>query len=58
VIILKIWLSDILACPIDKHFPLKLYIFSYETTENEFNEFLDVYENRKKFGNNQERGTH
>jgi len=43
---MKPWLFDILACPIDKHFPLKLYIFSYETTENEFNEFLDVYENR------------
>jgi len=43
---MKPWLFDILACPIDKHFPLKLYIFSYETTEDEFNEFLDVYENR------------
>lgn len=43
---MKPWLFDILACPIDKHFPLKLYIFSYETTENEFNAFLDVYENR------------
>ena len=43
---MKPWLFDILACPIDKHFPLKLYIFSYETTENEFNQLLDVYENR------------
>jgi len=43
---MKPWLFDILACPIDKHFPLKLYIFSYETTDDEFNEFLDVYENR------------
>ena len=43
---MKPWLFDILACPIDKHFPLKLYIFSYETTENEFNQFLDVYKNR------------
>jgi len=44
---MKPWLFDILACPIDKHFPLKLYIFSYETTEDEFLEFLDVFENRK-----------
>ncbi|MBY9002748.1 MAG: hypothetical protein KGD73_02135 [Candidatus Lokiarchaeota archaeon] len=43
---MKPWLFDILACPIDKHFPLKLYIFSFETTENEFIQFLDVYENR------------
>jgi uncharacterized protein YbaR (Trm112 family) len=43
---MKPWLFDILACPIDKHFPLKLYIFCYETTENEFNEFLDIFENR------------
>ena len=43
---MKPWLFDILACPIDKHFPLKLYIFSYGTSENEFNEFLDVFENR------------
>ncbi|MHA1669668.1 MAG: Trm112 family protein [Promethearchaeota archaeon] len=43
---MKIWLSDILACPIDKHFPLKLYIFSYETPEKEFNEFLGVFESR------------
>lgn len=46
VITVKPWLFDILACPIDKHYPLKLFIFSYETTEDEFNEFLDVFENR------------
>jgi len=43
---MKPWLFDILACPIDKYFPLDLYIFSYETKEEEFKEILDVYEKR------------
>ncbi|MFX1278319.1 MAG: Trm112 family protein [Promethearchaeota archaeon] len=43
---MKPWLFDILACPIDKHFPLKLYIFSFETDSNEFNSFLDILEKR------------
>ncbi|TFG29900.1 MAG: hypothetical protein EU532_02240 [Promethearchaeota archaeon] len=43
---MKPWLFDILACPIDKHFPLKLYIFAYETKQSEFEIFLNVYENR------------
>jgi len=37
---------DILACPIDKHFPLDLYIFSYETKEEEFKEILSFFEER------------
>ncbi len=43
---MKPWLCDILACPIDKFFPLDLYIFSFETTEDEFKEIIKVYENR------------
>ncbi|MHA1488921.1 MAG: Trm112 family protein [Promethearchaeota archaeon] len=43
---MKPWLFDILACPIDKHFPLKLYIFSFETKPEEFELFLTKYKNR------------
>jgi uncharacterized protein YbaR (Trm112 family) len=30
---MKLWLFDILACPIDKHYPLELYIFTIETNK-------------------------
>lgn len=40
---MKPWLFDILACPIDKHFPLELYIFSYNTELEDFKNFLSVY---------------
>ena len=43
---MKPWLFDILACPIDKYFPLKLYIFSFETKAEEFQAFIDIYEKR------------
>jgi uncharacterized protein YbaR (Trm112 family) len=43
---MKPWLYDILACPIDKNFPLKLFIFSYESTDDDFKEILNVYEER------------
>ena len=43
---MKPWLFDILACPIDKFFPLELYIFSFETTEDEFKEIISTYEER------------
>jgi uncharacterized protein YbaR (Trm112 family) len=43
---MKPWLCDILACPIDKHFPLELYIFTFETNEDQFNEIIKVYEER------------
>ena len=46
MIIMKPWLFDILACPMDKHFPLKLYIFSYETELVDFKSFLSKYEQR------------
>ena len=40
------WLFDILACPIDKYFPLKLYIFSFENKPEEFQSIIDIYKNR------------
>ena len=43
---MKPWLFDILACPIDKHFPLKLYIFSFETEPEEFKSIINVYKKR------------
>ncbi|MFX1573124.1 MAG: Trm112 family protein [Promethearchaeota archaeon] len=44
---MKPWLFDILACPIDKYFPLELYIFSYESEREEFQTYIEVYEKRK-----------
>ncbi|MHA1914251.1 MAG: Trm112 family protein [Promethearchaeota archaeon] len=43
---MKPWLFDILACPLDKHFPLKLYVFSFETPPMDFKSFIEVYEKR------------
>lgn len=43
---MKPWLFDILACPMDKHFPLKLYIFSFETKPDEFQSILNIYRER------------
>jgi len=43
---MKPWLFDILACPIDKYYPLDLYIFSFETSQDEFQKFLNLYEKR------------
>ena len=43
---MKPWLYDILACPIDKYFPLELYIFSFETTDEDFKDILTIYEER------------
>ena len=43
---MKPWLFDILACPMDKYFPLKLYIFSFETKPDEFQSILDIYQER------------
>jgi uncharacterized protein YbaR (Trm112 family) len=39
---MKPWLFDILACPIDKNFPLKLYIFSYETSNEKIQSILEI----------------
>jgi len=43
---MKPWLQDILCCPICKDFPLKLYIFSFETEPDEFNNAITIYEKR------------
>lgn len=43
---MKLWLCDILACPKDKYFPLDLYIFSFETSEEKFKEIITCYEER------------
>ncbi|MFX0020243.1 MAG: Trm112 family protein [Promethearchaeota archaeon] len=43
---MKPWLFDILACPIDKHFPLELYIFSFGTKEDEFQTFVNNYKKK------------
>ncbi len=40
------WLCDILACPIDKFFPLELVIFSFETSEIFFKNIIEVYDNK------------
>ncbi|MHA1146929.1 MAG: Trm112 family protein [Promethearchaeota archaeon] len=41
---MKPWLHEILACPMDKNFPLKLFIFNYETSSNNFETVINVYE--------------
>lgn len=43
---MKLWLFDILACPIDKYYPLELYIFSLETREQDLISFIDVFRER------------
>ena len=43
---MKPWLFDILACPIDKYFPLKLFIFSFENEPQEFQSIITIYSNR------------
>ena len=43
---MKPWLFDILACPIDKFFPLELFIFSLETSSEDIQSFVNIYKNR------------
>ena len=43
---MKPWLFDILACPIDKFFPLELYIFTLETSSEDIQSFVMKYKNR------------
>jgi len=45
---MKLWLFDILACPICKSYPLEFYIFSYQTKEDEFKEYLSTYEKQER----------
>lgn len=52
---MKPWLSDILACPIDKYYPLELLILKWETNISEIEEFLKIYKIRdEKLINNEE----
>jgi len=52
---MKPWLSDILACPIDKYYPLELLILKWETNISEIEEFLKIYKIRdEKSINNEE----
>ncbi len=44
---MKLWLFDILACPICKYFPLKLFIFSYENQEDLFEKYIHSYNEKK-----------
>lgn len=43
---MKPWLFDILACPIDKKYPLDLYIFSYESRIDKFTSMLETIQDR------------
>ncbi len=52
---MKPWLSDILACPIDKYYHLELLILKWETNISEIEEFLKIYKIRdEKLINNEE----
>ena len=46
MIYFKPWLFDILACSIDKHFPLKLYIFSFDNSDDDFKDILRIYKDK------------
>ena len=37
---MKPWLLSILACPMDKHHPLKAYFFTWESSEKEIKEIV------------------
>jgi uncharacterized protein YbaR (Trm112 family) len=43
---MRIWLLDILACPICKHYPLDLRILNWETEEKIFSEVESAFESR------------
>jgi uncharacterized protein YbaR (Trm112 family) len=43
---MKLWLFDILACPIDKYYPLELYIFSIETQKKALLSFIKIFQKR------------
>ncbi|GAB4316380.1 MAG: hypothetical protein Kow0069_18530 [Promethearchaeota archaeon] len=43
---MKPWLLEILACPMDKSYPLDAHFLSWETDEAEFDRFLEEYEGR------------
>ncbi len=43
---MKPWLFNLLACPICKYFPLKLYIFTFDSREETFKHYLNSYRNK------------
>ncbi len=43
---MKIWLQEILACPIDKHYPLELLILKWETITEEIEYFWKTYQDK------------
>jgi uncharacterized protein YbaR (Trm112 family) len=43
---MKIWLQEILACPIDKHYPLELLILEWETIIEEIEYFWKTYQDK------------
>lgn len=43
---MKPWLFNLLACPICKEYPLKLFIFSFESEEQAFKDYIDAYKNK------------
>jgi uncharacterized protein YbaR (Trm112 family) len=44
---MKPLLLDILACPIDKYYPLKLYILKWETSDSKFSKILSAFHDKK-----------
>jgi uncharacterized protein YbaR (Trm112 family) len=44
---MRIWLLDILACPICKHYPLDLTLLKWETTDKLFSEIELAFKNRQ-----------
>jgi len=43
---MKIWLQEILACPMDKHYPLELLILKWETNMGEIEYFWKIYQDK------------
>ncbi|WXG42732.1 MAG: Trm112 family protein [Promethearchaeati archaeon SRVP18_Atabeyarchaeia-1] len=44
---MRIWLLDILACPICKHYPLDLRILNWETDQKDFSKVGSAFTNRQ-----------
>ena len=44
---MRIWLLDILACPICKHYPLDLRVFSWETDEKAFSSIESAFKSHQ-----------
>jgi uncharacterized protein YbaR (Trm112 family) len=44
---MRIWLLDILACPICKHYPLDLALLKWETEDKQFSKIESAFRNRE-----------